>query len=129
MSYKIHVTIDGREYTLSVANDDGYIEKLADYVNDQIKQVAEQMHASSINATTMAAMNISDNYFHECLTSDSLRKELSSLQAENERLKEEQGGSVNLRKQLKEALEENSKLSKEIMDLRREIVRMGQKNR
>ena len=36
MMYKIKVVIDGRGYTLSSENNDGYIEKVAEYVDAQI---------------------------------------------------------------------------------------------
>lgn len=103
MSYKIRVTIDGRDYTLSSDQNDGYIEQVAEYVDAQITMVSEALHASAINAATMAAMNIADSYYQEKFSSE------------------------NIRKQLKEALDDNARLKREISDLKMENFRLSQK--
>jgi cell division protein ZapA len=102
MKYKVKVNIDGRPYTLTAAENDGYIEHVAEYVTKQIKQMKGVAHASSVDAVTMAAMNIADSYFQE------------------------RNSSENLRRQLKDALDEASSLKREISDLKRENFRLSQ---
>lgn len=102
MRYRITVTIDDRDYTLTSAENDGYIEKVAEYVDQQIENVRDAARASAIDAATMAAMNIADNYFHE------------------------RGAAENLRRQLKEVLDETANLKREISDLKRENFRLSQ---
>lgn len=102
MMYKIKVVIDGRGYTLSSENNDGYIEKVAEYVDAQIGQINAALHTSAVDSATMAAMNIADSYFHE------------------------KQASQNLQRQLKDALDERAKLNREISDLKMEIFSLSQ---
>lgn len=102
MRYRITVTIDDRNYTLTSEENDGYIEKVAEYVDNQIENVRDMARASAIDAATMAAMNIADNYFHE------------------------RSAAENLRRQLKEVLDETGSLKREISDLKRENFRLSQ---
>lgn len=99
---KIKVVIDGRGYTLSAEENDGYIETVAEYVDGQIGQIVAALHTSAVDSATMAAMNIADSYFRE--------KEASR----------------NLQRQLKEALDERAKLNREISDLKMEIFSLSQ---
>jgi cell division protein ZapA len=103
--YKIKVSIDGRSYTLSAEKNDGYIETVAEYVDDQIGQIKAEPHASAVDAASMAAMNIADSYFRE--------KEASR----------------NLQRQLKEALDERAKLNREIADLKMEVFSLSNKKK
>ncbi len=103
MNYKVKVTIDGRGYTLSTENNDGYIETVAEYVDSQISQIEAALHTSAVDSATMAAMNIADSYFHE------------------------REATQNIQRQLKEALDERAKLNREISDLKMEIFRLSQK--
>lgn len=103
--YKVKVIIDGRGYTLSAENDDGYIERVAEYVSDQIGQINNTLHTSAVDSATMAAMNIADSYFRE------------------------RDASQNLQRQLKDALDERAKLNREISDLKMQIFSLSQKKK
>lgn len=100
--YKIKVTIDGRSYTLSAEENDGYIEKVAEFVDGQIQQIKSALHASAVDSASMTAMNIADSYFRE------------------------REASRNLQRQLKDALDERAKLNREISDLKMEIFSLSQ---
>lgn len=100
--YKVKVIIDGRSYTLSAEENDGYIEKVAEFVDGQIQQIKNALHTSSVDSASMAAMNIADSYFHE------------------------KQASHNLQRQLKEALDERGKLNREISDLKMEVFSLSQ---
>ncbi len=106
MKTKVTVTVDGREYTLaSTDSATPYMEQVASYVEGQIDAVKNGIRVSAIDAATMAAMNIADNYFRE------------------------RRASENLRKQLKDALDDANRLKNEISDLKRENFRLSQGKR
>ena len=56
MKNKVIVTIAGREYALTAAEDDGYVQRVAAFVDEQIHQVSQETHAAAIDAAVMAAM-------------------------------------------------------------------------
>ena len=94
--FKVKVIIDGRTYTLSAEEQDGYIEKVAEYVDSQVQQFKSALHTSSVDSATMAAMNIADKYYKAQDGTDGLRlqvkdyaEECARLRAEVARLKKE----------------------------------------
>ncbi len=102
MKEKIRVTIAGRNYLLTADENSGYIQQIAEYVSDQIAQSEGMARSSAVDAATMAAMNIADSYFRE------------------------REAGENLRRQLKEALDESGNLKREISELKRENFRLSQ---
>lgn len=100
MKNRVTVTIAGRDYTLIAAEDDGYVQKVAAYVDGQVNEVIEGAHVSVTDGAILAATNIADALFKE------------------------QEASENLRRQLKEALEETTKISMELSDAKREIFKL-----
>ena len=100
MSNRVTVTIDGRSYTLIAAEEEAYVQKVAAYVNNQVKSVIQNSKVSSVDGATLAAINLADQYFKEMAASE------------------------NLRRQLKEYLEEGAKQKLEISELKREIFKL-----
>ncbi len=100
MKNRVTVTIAGEEYTLVSTDDEAYLKKVADHVNEQIAQIMGATHASSLEGTVLAAVNIADEYYKE------------------------QEASENLRRQLKEYLEESAKLKTELSEAKREIFKL-----
>ncbi len=100
MSNRVTVIIDGREYNIIAAEDEAYVRKAAALVDDQVKSVIQGARVSSVDGATLAAMNIADLYYKE------------------------QAASENLRRQLKEYLEEGAKQKLEISELKREIFKL-----
>lgn len=100
MSNRVTVTIDGREYNIIAAEEEAYVRKAAALVDDQVKAVIQGARVSSVDGVTLAAMNIADLYYKE------------------------QAASENLRRQLKEYLEEGAKQKLEISELKREIFKL-----
>lgn len=103
MSNRVTVTVDGRSYTLIAAEEDAYVQKVAAYVDSQVKNVIQGSKVSSVDGVTLAAINVADQYFKEMATSE------------------------NLRRQLKEYLEEGAKQKLEISELKREIFKLQNK--
>lgn len=103
MSNRITVTIDGREYNIIAAEEEEYVRKVAEYVDGQVKSVIQNSRVSSVDGVTLACMNVADLYFKEQATSE------------------------NLRRQLKDYLEDGAKQKLEISELKREIFKLQNK--
>ena len=100
MKNRVTVTIAGQEYTLVATEDQGYVEKVAQHVDAQMKQVLEGARVSLVDGAVLTAVNIADEYFKEVEASE------------------------NLRRQLKEDLEEATKLKMELSEAKREIFKL-----
>ena len=105
MKNRVTVTIAGQEYTLVATEDQGYVEKVAQHVDAQMKQVLEGARVSLVDGAVLTAVNIADEYFKEVEASE------------------------NLRRQLKEYLEEATKLKMELSEAKREIFRLQNQNK
>lgn len=100
MKNRVTVTIAGKEYTLIAEEEAAYTQRVASEVDSQIKQVLEGAKVSLTDAAVLAGLNIADEYFKEMEASDGLRR------------------------QIKEYLEENSKLKLELSEAKREIFKL-----
>lgn len=103
MKNRVTVTIAGQDYTLLTDGDEAFTRKVAQHVDSQIREIAEGSHISATDAAILAAMNISEAYFKEV------------------------EGSENLRRQVKEYLDESSRLKQELSDAKREIFSLKNK--
>ena len=99
MKNKVAVTIAGQEYTMVAVEDEAYDRKCAALVDKQLREIMGGHH-SQADAAVLAAMNVADQYFKE------------------------QEASDNLRRQLKEGLEEASRLKAELSEAKREIFKL-----
>lgn len=103
MKNKVSVTIAGRDYTLLATEDDGYVQQVAAYVDEQVKQAVDGAHVSLMDGALLAATNIADAYFKEKETAE------------------------NLRRQLKEYLDEATRTKLELSEAKREIFKLQNK--
>lgn len=103
MKNRVTVTIAGQEYTLVATEDQGYVEKVAQHVDAQMKQVLEGARVSLVDGAVLTAVNIAD--------------ELFKAQAEADQL----------RAQIKGYLDEAGRAQSEVSDLKREVFRLQQK--
>ena len=103
MRNKITVNIAGQSYTLVAAEDAAYMEKVASHVDAKIQEVLETSKVSLMDGAMLGALNIADEYFKEVEASE------------------------NLRRQLKEYLEEATKLKMELAEAKREIFKLQNK--
>jgi len=80
----VHVEIFGQEYAVRGGEDPGYVERLAAYVDEQMKEVSRAGGAvDSLRIAVLAALNIADERFRlqdEVETADS-RAEVSGSAA------------------------------------------------
>jgi cell division protein ZapA len=100
MSSKVAVTIGGRDFTLVVTDEAGYVQKVANYVDQKVGEIIEQSKVSLTDAALLAALNLADEYFKANETAE------------------------NLRRQLREYLEEASRTKMELSDLKRQLARL-----
>lgn len=103
MKNKVTVSISGQEYTLVGTEDESYVRRVAAHVDEQVRQVAEAGRMSLVDSAVLAAVNITDQYFKE------------------------QESCENLRRQLKEALEDAAKQKMELSEAKREIFKLQSK--
>ncbi len=103
MKSRVTVTIGGQQYTILSPDGEEYIEKIADYVDGKLKETVQDDKMAAIEGAILTAMNIADEKFKE------------------------QEISENLRRQIKEILEESSKLKSELSESKREVFRLQQK--
>ena len=100
MKNKITVYIAGQTYTLVASEESGYMEKVAAHVDAKIQEVLDESKVSLVDGAVLGALNIADEYFKEVAASE------------------------NLRRQLKEYLEEATKLKMELSEAKREIFKL-----
>ena len=103
MQNRVTVTVGGLKYTLLATEGEDYAHRVADYVNDKLKEITGRGSVSQIDGFVLTAINIADDRFKE------------------------QEASENLRRQLLALTEENSKLKLELSEAKREIFKLQQK--
>ena len=103
MENRITVSICGTDYTLMAEESPSYMQKVAALVDTKMGELMATGRISRMDAADLAAMNIAD-----------------------EMLKQ-QGGTENLRRQIKDLLEESAKLKMELSEAKREIFKLQQK--
>lgn len=100
---RVTVTIAERPYTL-LADEGADTQKIAEYVDAKVTELLSTGKLSLVDGCILSAMNITEELFKE------------------------QESSENLRRQLKEYLEESTKLKLELSEAKREIFALkGQK--
>ncbi len=99
MKNKVVVTIAGQDYTMVAVEDEAYVRRCAELVDQQMEQIMGS-RLSQTAAAVLAAMNLADRFFKE------------------------QEVSENLRRQLKESMEEAGRLKGELSEARREIFKL-----
>ena len=101
MKNRVIVNIGGQNFTLLSERDEAYVQRVAARANDEIMSLATQMTTSpTAQIAVLAAINLAEEALEARDTTDSLRT------------------------QIKDFLEEASRLKQENADLRREITRM-----
>lgn len=99
MKNKVVVTIADRDYTMVAVEDENYVRKCAAHVDQQLREITNS-RISQADAAVLAAMNIADQYFRE------------------------QDAAENLRRQIKDNLEEVNQLKMELSEAKREIFKL-----
>lgn len=100
MKNKITVSIAGQEYTMVAEEDENYVHRCATLVDSQVREIMNGSPLGRSDAAVLAAMNIADQFFRE------------------------QEASENLRRQIKDGLDESAKLKMELSEAKREIFKL-----
>jgi cell division protein ZapA len=83
----VHVEIFGLTYTVRAGADAGYVEKLAAYVDEKMREVSRGSGAvDSVRVAVLAALNIADECFRQ---KEALGKAGSSTRSKANRLAKE----------------------------------------
>ena len=100
MKNKITVSIAGQEYTMIEEEGEDYVRRCAAMVDKQVREVMDGVHLGRSDAAVLTAMNLADQFLKE------------------------QEASENLRRQIKEGLDESAKLKLELSEAKREIFKL-----
>lgn len=100
MKNKITVSIAGQEYTMIAEEGEDYVRRCAAMVDKQVREVMDGVHLGRSDAAVLTAMNLADQFLKE------------------------QEASENLRRQIKEGLDESAKLKLELSEAKREIFKL-----
>ena len=89
MKKALDVTILGQKFTISSDADEGYMLKVADYVDDKMQELMQSKSSAKTNVAMLAALNIADEYYrlrdaHDAIMIrlDQLSKKLSVTMSE-----------------------------------------------
>lgn len=120
----VQVLIDGKVYTLSGYEDEDYLNRVASYINSRLMELKSSegfRRQNKDSQTTMAYLNIADDYFKCKKQADILEQELESRNKELYSLKHDMIGL-----QIKEeaARKELSALQKKFAEQEKQIVRL-----
>jgi len=106
MKNRVTVTIAGKEYTLIAEEEAGYTQKVAAHVDAELSKILNEARVSLTDAAVLAGLNIADEYFKEMEASENLRRQLKDYLEEANRLKLE----------LSEVKRENFKLQTQLQN-------------
>ncbi len=86
---RINITINSRVYTVVAEEEETYLKRLCDYVNEKVKLVInEGTHVMGEKPLVLAALNICDEYF-KLLDSTNPVQNISEIIAKNKQLEAE----------------------------------------
>jgi cell division protein ZapA len=102
MANKVTMTICGQEYTLVADESAAYMEQVGTLVNQRMRQAQETLHVSRADAAVLAAVNLADE------------------------LLKNQAAAENLRRQVKNYLDEATQAKNEASELRRQLFKAQQ---
>ena len=99
----VTVNIAGQKYTLMATEDQSYVEKVAAYADAKIEEIRQGGKTPLQDSLILAAMNLAEEHFRDAETVE------------------------NLRRQIKEILDEAAQLKSELSDAKRTIFKLQKK--
>lgn len=102
MANKVTMNICGQEYTLVADESAAYMEKVGALVDERMRQVLDALHVSQTDAAVLAAVNLADE------------------------LLKNQAAAENLRRQVKNYLDEATQAKNETSELKRQLFKAQQ---
>ena len=89
MQNRVTVTVGGLKYTLLATEGEEYVHRVAAYVDEKLRETTKAGGSSQMGCAVLTAVNIADERFKEREASENLRRQLKDLLEENSRLKGE----------------------------------------
>ena len=105
MANRVTIVLHHREYHIVAEEDESYIQQCASVVNKELDEAMKGTTLSISDGAMLACLNVADKYSKERQVSD------------------------NLRAQLKQALDENARLSRELSELRRQAKKAAKQEK
>lgn len=87
MQNRVTVTVAGHNYTLLAEEGEDYVRRVADFVNEQMRQTQEGTEISQLDCALLTCLNIADQYAKDKVASANLRQQIKNLLEENAQLK------------------------------------------
>ncbi len=89
MQNKVTLNIAGQNYTLVAGEDAVYMEQVGKHVDTKVREIISDTKASLLDGALLGALNIADEYFKSMNTNEELRGQLKDQLEENTKLKME----------------------------------------
>ena len=80
-------TVAGHNYTLFAEEGEDYVRRVADFVNEQMRQTQEGTEISQLDCALLTCLNIADQYAKDKVSSATLRQQIKDLVEETAQLK------------------------------------------
>ena len=103
MQNRVTVTIADQRYTFLSPDEKEYVDKVAAHVDAKIRETMKGGNTALLDAAILTAMNLADDHFKDLETAE------------------------NLRRQLKDYLDESARLKLELSEAKREIFKLQNK--
>lgn len=108
MKNRVEVTIAGNRYIMTGEQSEEYMSKVAALVDAKIAEIREA-GANCLQATTLTACDMADNYVQAVQNADKLRTETANYVAETEKLRAELKSAQETIAELEALLDEGTK--------------------
>ena len=79
MKNRVTVVVGGQEYTLLAVEGDDYVQRVAAYVDEKLKETLQGSKLAMVDCAVLTAMNIADEKFKEQDASENLRRQIKEL--------------------------------------------------
>ena len=90
MQNRVTVTLAGRSYVLLAQEGEEYVQQVADFVNDHLRQTLEgNSNMTQVDCALLTCLNIADQYLKDKDSGENLRQQIKDLLEENALLKME----------------------------------------
>ena len=87
MQMRYTVSVAGDNDTLLADEGEDYVRRVADFVNEQMRQTQEGTEISQLDCALLTCLNIADQYAKDKVSSANLRQQIKDLLEENAQLK------------------------------------------
>lgn len=87
MQNRVTVQVGGHSYVLLAQEGEEYVHRVADFVNEQLRQTQAGGDLTQLDHTLLTCLNIADQYLKDKELGENLRQQIKDLLEENAKLK------------------------------------------